>query len=271
MADGLFTVLDDGRLLPGEHSRGPWSENALHGGPVAAMVGRAAEAALRATGSPAVEPVRLTLDLERPVPLAPLVVDAAVVRGGRKVQVAEVTVCDGDGRRLVRASVLAIRRALLELPGERVAPDDAPPPPKEAAIDDPMWEPLGAMTAFHKDGAEHRIVAGGFSKLGPTTDWIRLAVAVVAGETPSPFQRVVAAADFVNGISSVLPFEQWTFINPDLTVALHRLPVGEWIGVDATTRLDPGGVGTAEADLFDETGRIGRSVQTLLVEPVDQR
>lgn len=39
------------------------------------------------------------------------------------------------------------------------------------------------------------------------------------------------------------------------------------MGLDATTRIDEVGVGTAESDLFDERGRIGRAVQTLLVEP----
>lgn len=267
MADALFEDLGNGQFLPTGLSRGPWSENALHGGPVAALVSRAGEAALRSTGSDAVDPVRLTVDLERPVPLAPLRVEAEVVRSGRKVQVAEVIISNDDGRRLVTARVLAIRRATVELPSDRPAPSDEPPAPRTEAIDDPVWNPLPGMEAFHKDATEHRIVRGGWSTLGPTTDWIRLVVPVIEGEEPSPFQRVVAAGDFVNGISAVLPYRDWTFINPDLTITVHRLPVGEWVGLDAVSRLDPAGVGTAEADLFDERGRIGRSVQTLLVEP----
>ena len=93
-----------------------------------------------------------------------------------------------------------------------------------------------------------------------------VAVPVVAGRDPSPFQRVVAAADFVNGISSPVPAKEWTFINPDLTVTVHRLPVGEWVALDAGTRVDGDGTGTAEADLYDASGRLGRAVQTLLVE-----
>jgi hypothetical protein len=93
-------------------------------------------------------------------------------------------------------------------------------------------------------------------------------VPVVAGEPVTPIQRVAAAADFLNGLSSRLPFGEWVFINPDLTIAVHRVPVGEWIGVRAVTRLDPLGVGTAEADLFDERGRIGHALQNLLVEPL---
>jgi uncharacterized protein (TIGR00369 family) len=267
MAEPLFTVVDDTHVVPSGTSRGPWSEHALHGGPVAALVARAAERALTATGSAAVAPVRLTVDLERPVPLAPLRVATEIVRPGRKVQVAEVQVFDVDDRRLVRATVLALRRTDLALPGDRRVPTDEPPPPPPEAADPPSWDPLPGRPVFHNDGVEHRFVRGGFLILGPSIDWIRLAAPVASGEEPTPFQRAVAASDFVNGISAALPFADWTFINPDLTVTLHRLPVGEHIGIAAATRIDPSGVGTAEADLYDKQGRIGRAVQTLLIEP----
>jgi hypothetical protein len=59
------------------------------------------------------------------------------------------------------------------------------------------------------------------------------------------------------------------FINPDLTVHLFRLPVDEWVCLDAVTRIPAGGgagsVGLAESALFDRQGRIGRSLQSLLV------
>lgn len=267
MADALFTVLDEHHVLPTELSRGPWDAGSLHGGPVGALVLRAGERALAASGADARTPVRLTLDLERPVPLAPLEVRTEIVRPGRKVQVAEVTVHDEEGRRLVRASVLASRRTSLDLPDDRPVPDDAAPAGRETAPDKEPWLPMGDVVAFHNEATEHRYVRGGIVETGPATDWIRLTVPVVAGEATSPWQRAAAAADFVNGISGVLSPESWTYINPDLTVTLHRLPVGEWIAVDAVTRIDETGVGTAEADLSDELGRIGRCVQTLLIQP----
>lgn len=267
MAESLFTVLDGDRVQPTELSRGPWSPHALHGGPVAAYVAHAAEETLATTDAPAHTPVRLTLDLERPVPLATLTVRAEIVRPGRKVQVAEVALHDEDDNRLVRATVVAIRRTELDLPAERHAPADASPPGRAAAEDVPMWEPMDATVAFHKDAVEHRFVGGGgMIQPGPATDWIRLRVPVVPDHPPSPFQRTVAAADFTNGVSGVLPVDAWTFINPDLTVTVHRLPVGEWVCLDAATRIDPSGTGTAEATLFDERGRLGRCVQTLVVE-----
>ena len=67
------------------------------------------------------------------------------------------------------------------------------------------------------------------------------------GEQPSGVQRAAAAADFGNGISWVLPFEQWIFLNPDLTLHLARPPVGEWIGLDAFTLPSDQGMAMAES------------------------
>lgn len=267
MADALFARLAADRYRATELGRGPWSPDALHGGPVAALLAGAAEAEMAASEAPPMHPARLTLDLERPVPLGELTTTARVVRPGRKVQVVEVELLDGAGeRRLARASLLGIRAADIDLPAERHAPDDPVPPHRDTAVEGEVWEPM-PLPMFHKDGVEHRFVAGGLLRLGPAQDWIRLQVPVVAGEPVYPLQRVAGAADFSNGLSMVLPPDRWAFINPDLTVTLHRLPEGEWVGLDATTRIDEVGVGTAESDLFDERGRIGRAVQTLLVEP----
>ena len=115
---------------------------------------------------------------------------------------------------------------------------------------------------------ELRLVDGRpFDTPGPARMWFRLRVPVVGGEEPSPLQRVLVAADFGNGISSVLDYERFVFINPDLTVYVRRPPVGEWVGLDAASWLEPGGGGYAESALYDERSRIGRAVQALYVAP----
>jgi hypothetical protein len=121
--------------------------------------------------------------------------------------------------------------------------------------------------AYHSHGVDHRFVAGGFDQPGPSTDWIRLRVPVVAGEATRPVSRVAAAADFGNGISWVLSrLDGYTFINADLTIYLHRHPAGEWVCLEAETHAEPLGVAVAESKLWDEQGAIGRSLQSLLVE-----
>jgi hypothetical protein len=77
---------------------------------------------------------------------------------------------------------------------------------------------------------------------------------------------VAAAADFGNGVSSPLSFGDWLFINPDLTIHLSRLPVGEWVGLESHTSAESQGIGISESRLWDEEGPIGRSVQSLLID-----
>ena len=267
MNDALFVRGEGDWVTPTELARGPWSADALHGGPVAALVAGVGEQTMHREAAAPLQVTRLTLDLERPVPLAPIHATARVVRPGRKVTVVEVELHDADDRRLARASLLGIRTDAVDLPADRPQPADVPPAAPgslPAMRPEARWD-VG-QTAFHADGVEHRFALGGFLDRGPAADWIRLAVPVLADEEPSPLQRVAAAADFGNGISSVVDPVRWAFVNPDLTITLHRPAAGAWIGVDAVTRLEATGLGASESDLFDEQGRIGQAVQTLLVE-----
>jgi len=77
---------------------------------------------------------------------------------------------------------------------------------------------------------------------------------------------VAAAADFGNGVSRIVDFDSHVFINADLTIALSRLPVGEWIGFDVVTRLSGDGYGQAESLIFDGDGPVGRAVQSLFLD-----
>jgi acyl-coenzyme A thioesterase PaaI-like protein len=260
----LFTRLGDGLVQAQGSSRGPWSVHSLHGGPVAALLAGEAESVL-GTGTPV---SRLTIDLERPVPLDVLRVTSRLVRPGRKVQVGEVELHTEDGTRVARATALGVRRTPVELPDGTdgpIGPLGVPISPEAPPIDFRLDPDL---RFFHADA----MAWGGTARDddGVVTSWTRLALPVIAGEVVSPLQRTAAAADFINGLSSRLAFGEWIFINPDLTITVHRAAAGEWIGLRAVTRLDASGVGTAEAeaDLFDERGRIGHAVQNLLVEPI---
>jgi len=95
--------------------------------------------------------------------------------------------------------------------------------------------------------------------------WMRMRHPLVAGEPATPLQRVLTAADTGNGASATLDLAAQIFINVDLTVHLHRLPRGDWVCLDAVTLPEPNGVGLAESRLFDQSGALGRALQTLLV------
>jgi Thioesterase-like superfamily len=202
--------------------------------------------------------VRLTVELLRPVPIAALLVTSAITRDGRRVQLVDATI-SVDGKDVALARALRIRTKPLSV----AVPGPAPvaPPPEEVAE-----TPPGSLTVPYAEAVELRFIEGSWDVRGPVRMWTRLTVPVVAGEEPTPLQRTAAAADFGNGVSSVLDFMTHVFINPDLNVSLAREPVGEWIGFDVETRLSPDGFGQAGASIFDRTGWVGHSSQSLFVD-----
>jgi hypothetical protein len=269
MDESLF-VERDGTFVPTPLSRGPWSPQSLHGGPVAALLAR------RLTDLPApgpMFPARMTVELLRPVALEPMAVETTVVRPGRKVQVLEARLHrTPDAPRtaetlVAKATLQQIRDEPLELPPDMpVAPD---PTPSVSRPDDlpPAPTAFTADVAFHSQAVDMRSAHGDSTQSGPATFWIRVTRDLLPGSPLAPLERVMAAADFGNGISSSLPFPDYLFVNPDLTVTLARLPDGEWVGLDAATWYGPHGTALAESLLFDDAGRLGRGVQTLIVQP----
>ncbi len=111
-----------------------------------------------------------------------------------------------------------------------------------------------------------RFIRGELGRIGPGTMWGRLLPPLVDEVAAEGVALALALSDFGNAISSVLAAENWLFLNADLTVSLHREPVGPWICLDAVTRLSNLGVGIASAELHDLSGPIGRSAATLLIE-----
>ena len=112
---------------------------------------------------------------------------------------------------------------------------------------------------------EIRFVDGTGFGLGPAHAWFRLARPLIDDEAASPLARAVAAADFGNGVSRIVDFDRYLFVNTDLTVHLHREPAGEWVLLDARTRLEPHGAGLAHSILSDEHGPLGLAAQSLFV------
>jgi hypothetical protein len=89
---------------------------------------------------------------------------------------------------------------------------------------------------------------------------------LVPDEEPSPLQRVLAVADSGSGLSGVLDARRWLFINPELTVHLHREAAGEWICLDARTTISAGGSGVATSTLSDVHGPVAFGAQSLLIK-----
>ena len=255
MDEALFSR-DGDVYVPGPHTRGPWDRTAQHAGAPAALLGRAVE---QLAADVPMQVARFTLEVLRPIPLAPLQVAAQVVRPGRRVQLCSASAYAG-GEEVCRASVWRIRVTDLLLPVAQMT---------SAMIGTPDTAELfveNGEPTLHRTGMEIRFSRGGFETPGNATAWFRLRVPVLAGEEPSPLERVLAAADFGNGISAPLEYLSFLYINTELTVHLHRYPVGEWVCLDAHTTVQPTGVGLAESSLYDLRGPLGRGEQALIIE-----
>jgi hypothetical protein len=253
----------DGDLaVPTELSRGPWSPDAQHGGAPSALLAGMLEDFDPGT---AMFPARYTLELMRPVPLTPLRIERRTIRPGKKVQLLQGSLFAGD-MEVVRATLLRLREQPVEFDREPVTGNFEPMPPPGPA------QPLRLMTSELGIGFWHAVdvsrVGESMATPGPADMWIRLAVPIVAGQENSPFQRVAAAGDFGNGVAAAFDRAHYSCINPDLTITLHRLPNTEWVGLDSATYPEQTGFGVAESVLQDERGRIGRAIQTVLVERI---
>ena len=207
---------------------------------------------------------RLGYDILRPVPLAPHRIETRTLRPGRNVeQIEAVAARRGERRRPDAPERVAAARARSSSCRPGSASSTLPhSPPAEGGISLPaFWtEPV----AYHA-ALDWRFVDGDFDEPGPATAWTRLRVPLVAGEEPSPLERMLVMADAASGISHVLDWKAWVFINVDLGIHLERLPEGEWMAMDAVTRLGPTGAGLCTSVLSDERGRVGVSTQTLRV------
>jgi hypothetical protein len=257
MAEAAVFTGENGRYVASDLARGPWDPNAQHGGAPAALLMRAFE---QLEGGEGLALARATYEFLRPVPLGELSVEASVTRPGRRVQLLEGAITTPSGVEVVRARALRVMAA--DAGGVTTDGPEVPPGP-EHGRPNPLAPPHG-LPMFAPDAVEIRFVSGTFGG-GPSTAWFRLRHPLVAGEPPSALQRLAAAGDFGNGISATLSWDEYVFINPDLTLYVERLPVGAWICLQSQTLLAEGGIGTAESVLFDERGRVGRATQALLV------
>jgi acyl-coenzyme A thioesterase PaaI-like protein len=245
-----------GRLLSQPATAGPWGPGSQHGGPPAALLGRAVEQLARDEDRVV---GRLTVELLGPVPVGPLEVSAEVARPGRSVELCTATLVDVQrGRPCATAAAWLFPRH-----DDGPAQDDVPLPHGPA---DGVEKPRpGSWSGGYLDAVEWRWITGSVGEPGPGTVWMRPRFPLVAGEETSPVQRLMTCVDSASGVSAALDPAAWGFLNTELTVHVLRPPVGAWLCLDAETTLSTGSVGVATSRVYDEQGLVARSAQALLV------
>lgn len=249
----FYVSLGGGRYRSTERTEGPWSRELQHAGPPCALLTRALEAC---DGGEGLTLSRITVEILGPVPVAELEVRATVERPGRSVELLSAELSAG-GRVAMRASAWRLAGAPVEA-GPSEDPGPALPEAESPAPDH-------IADSGYLRSVEWRCARGDWQHPGPAAVWARPRVPLVEGEAMSGLQRLLCVADSCSGISAALPWAGWLFINTDLSIHVTRPPRGEWILLDAVTRISEGGAGLASAGLGDADGIFGRSAQTLLV------
>ena len=262
--DSAFIALGSGQYRATELTRGPWNPEHQHAGPPIALVAGAIE---RAAAELELRHVaRLTANLLRPIPIGEVALAVQTEYAGRNVAHFAAQL-HAAGKEVARFTAVAQRESAMGVP-DGLPGHPLPLAPLPVAESAATRFPFSRESVGYQDFIEARVARGTFFR-GPCAVWFRMRFPLVAGEEPSALQRVAVAADSGNGISSVLDFKRFVFVNSDLTVNLLRRAQGEWICVDAQTLIGPDGNGLAEARIFDAEGLAGRTTQSLPIRMRD--
>jgi hypothetical protein len=271
MSDSYYVLIDDGdahgeRFTATDLVRSTWTATIQHAAPVSSLLVRALE---RCASRNDTRLSRMMIDLLGGVPAdGDLWVRARVDRPGRQIELVSAEMLapgpDGAPRPVARAS--GWRMATLDTGAVVHAPASPLRPLAEAKSRDLAkdWDPN------YVHSLDWRWLTTPLSA-GPGESWLRPTVDLVKGEAMTPLQRLFAVADCANGIGTKLDIRNWTFMNTDLVVHVHRVPEGEWTGIRAETSYGPDGIGTTFGTLFDESGPVGGIQESVLVRPLPRR
>jgi hypothetical protein len=254
MTDAFWIPERNGTFRATLHTQGPWSPHFQHGGPPAALLVRQME---RCSPREDMMLARISIDILRPIPIGTLSAHAQIMRPGRSVELLEATLTHEE-RPVMHATAWRVGLPNARPPAEE--PETAPALPAQENRPALVPEEMSGFIA----ATEWRYVSGGYME-GHATAWARLRYPLIAGEEPSPMQRLIAITDSANGVSSRLDIHEWQFVPPELTIHSLRPAVGEWLCLDAITHLQAEGIGLTTANLFDQHGLVGRSAQSLFI------
>lgn len=258
MPPSFYEALAGGRFASTPATVGPWDPRLQHGSPPAALLLRAVEHTFPRED---VRVGRISFDFFGPVPVTELAISTEVVRPGARIELSRARL-SAQGKTCMEASVWRIAVApgrVPEVPDAREVPKVPTAQSLPTFVDVPSFGYGEAM--------EWRFVEGRFDRTGPATAYARPRIPLLAGEETSPLGRLLLIVDSANGISAELNPSRFTFVPVELTVSVRRHPRTEWVGMRATTTIDPDGVGTTHAELFDEAGYLGTALQTLFIAP----
>lgn len=206
---------------------------------------------------------RITFEILRRIPKKPVRIRTEILRGGKRVQLIKGELIDENGTTYLTAHSWLIR---IDRDVSPIVPSVLTPPPP---VDDcPQFTVQISDSPDIFDAMELRAAHGTPFAGTPASAWIRPKVPLVAGVSVSPYSAVPFAADSANGIAQIAPFGELIAINTDLTVYFARAPEGEWLAIEAATISYGLGLGITDTLVYDASGFVGRSNQSIFFDTV---
>jgi len=249
-----FFAPGDGDFHPTEFALSRWGKDMLNG---PAVVGLAAWQLEQEYGAPGFLPTRFTTDLFKAARRVPTVLRTRLVRAGGRIRNSECDVLQDD--QLVARAVMVQYRTSEPPPGrewvgevEFTAPAGVTGPAYYVGSDEIGWTPSAAE---HQNTARKRVY--------------HRPVDVVAGHASSPFVRTVVAAE-ATSLACNMGTHGIGYINGDLTVAMSRLPRGDYIGLQADSHWCSEGISVGATTLFDDVGPFGIGMVTAIANAAAQ-
>ncbi|WP_390618951.1 thioesterase family protein [Maricurvus nonylphenolicus] len=256
-SNAFFHTSDGITFIGNDAARGPWMADACHAGPVTGIIARAFE--LLVTDK---QLLKLSVELLKPVPMDGFQVNTEITKAGRAVTTASADIVDLQGKLIATASSLhMVVQDLGEVP---TAPFESHRFSDSVPGGFPIEKTSHGLPGF-SSGIEVRYPPGHDNSPGPTSIWMKT-LPLLEGEEPSAFQKLCPLADCGNGTSRNQNGFDIRFMNPDITIVMHRASSADWLLSSAESHWQPTGLGLAQANLFDELGPIGSVMQTLLLQ-----
>ncbi|MER7394504.1 acyl-CoA thioesterase domain-containing protein [Streptomyces sp. NPDC000151] len=242
-------------LVPAPHARGWWAPGTVHSRLLGGLAARALE---REHADEGLHFARLTVDMFRAAPQAPVRVETKRIREGRRIRIADAVV-HADGVPVVQVRAVLLRTSAPP-PGHVPSTGswDAPPPDELPFTD-------GKKRGFWRFDEELRPVRE-WQGAGRRRAWTRERHPLVAGEALSPLVRAVLAGDTASPLAHASD-EGLRYINADYTLCLSRLPLSDEIGLEAGAHTADEGIAVGHCTLYDTAGPIGYCVTTALANP----
>ncbi|AKX55156.1 thioesterase [Thiopseudomonas alkaliphila] len=237
---------------PTTHAQGAWNPHEQHMAPATGILCTELE---QFSSNHDLRIARISLDIFGLIPFTEFTITTEVIRPGKTIELLESTMA-ANGRTCIVARAWRIQ--IQDSSNVAGLEDSAILQPE----DYPAWQGMERWAGGFIQSIETR--ANPERRAGKGIVWINTPVAMVAGQNTSDFSHLMGLVDTANGI---VPRQEgefvWGFPNLDLQIHLHRLPQGQWLGLETVQQYGPDGTGLTSSVLHDCQGPFGRSEQIL--------